>query len=251
MSSKRKPIKASVRFEVFKRDSFKCQYCGAASPDVVLQVDHIHPVSKGGDNEVMNLITACRDCNGGKSDKTLSDNSVIERQRAQLEELNERREQLEMMLQWRQELRSMDDDMITAVVDEISLYLPDNMCVNDSGRDSIRRWLHKYSFLEVMEAAPISADRHNPRESDPGSVGAFFAGIPKTCAFYRLPDDERKVFYARGILRNRLTYMNENMVIQLIRNAIADGGDIEEIIELAKTVTSWTQFKNALEGNHE
>ena len=55
MKNKRKPIGEKLRFEVFKRDQFKCQYCGVAAPDVVLHIDHINPVSKGGDNEK----TAC------------------------------------------------------------------------------------------------------------------------------------------------------------------------------------------------
>ncbi|MFX5785200.1 HNH endonuclease, partial [Acinetobacter baumannii] len=45
----RKNISTKTRFEVFKRDSFKCQYCGRCAPEVILHVDHIHPVSKGGE----------------------------------------------------------------------------------------------------------------------------------------------------------------------------------------------------------
>ena len=59
----RKAIPKSVRFEVFKRDKFTCQYCGASAPDVILEIDHIRPVSKGGTNDILNLVTACRDCN--------------------------------------------------------------------------------------------------------------------------------------------------------------------------------------------
>ena len=71
---KRKTIGDKLRFEVFKRDQFKCQYCGKAAPDVVLNVDHINPVSKGGENDILNLVTSCEDCNSGKSDRLLSDN---------------------------------------------------------------------------------------------------------------------------------------------------------------------------------
>ena len=67
--AKRKNLSKSVRFEVFKRDSFTCQYCGKSAPDVVLEVDHIIPVSKGGDNDISNLITSCFECNRGKSNK--------------------------------------------------------------------------------------------------------------------------------------------------------------------------------------
>lgn len=58
----RTPIPKKLRFEVFKRDSFKCQYCGKSAPEVVLHVDHIKPVAEGGTNEITNLITACADC---------------------------------------------------------------------------------------------------------------------------------------------------------------------------------------------
>lgn len=67
------PIGKSLRFEVFARDSFTCQYCGRRPPDVILEVDHIHPRSKGGDDDHVNLVTSCYDCNRGKRDKVLSE----------------------------------------------------------------------------------------------------------------------------------------------------------------------------------
>lgn len=69
---KRRPISVKTRFEVFKRDNFTCQYCGAHPPDVLLHVDHINPVSNGGQNDEVNLITSCQDCNLGKGKRLLS-----------------------------------------------------------------------------------------------------------------------------------------------------------------------------------
>lgn len=100
----RENLSKKGRFEVFKRDSFTCQYCGAKAPDVLLQVDHIVPVSKGGTNDILNLITSCQPCNAGKSDRELSDTSILDKQRQQLEDLQERREQIEMMINWQREL---------------------------------------------------------------------------------------------------------------------------------------------------
>ena len=68
----RKVISKKTRFEIFKRDSFKCQYCGSIPPHVVLEVDHIIPVKQGGKNELENLITACFECNRGKGARELS-----------------------------------------------------------------------------------------------------------------------------------------------------------------------------------
>ena len=57
-----------LRFKVFKRDGFRCIYCGRTVKEhgTTLQVDHIIPRSKGGSNDFGNLITACFECNQGK-----------------------------------------------------------------------------------------------------------------------------------------------------------------------------------------
>ncbi len=60
-------VSKRVRFEVLRRDNHTCQYCGAKAPDVVLHVDHVMPVSLGGDDKPNNLVVACRDCNAGKT----------------------------------------------------------------------------------------------------------------------------------------------------------------------------------------
>ena len=66
---KRKPIKPSLRFEILKRDNYRCQMCGVTAKDgAALEIDHITPVAKGGTNDADNLQVLCRECNAGKSD---------------------------------------------------------------------------------------------------------------------------------------------------------------------------------------
>lgn len=68
----RPPLSPETRFAVLERDEFTCRYCGRAAPDVELHIDHVKPVSKGGTNALDNLVTACADCNLGKSDRDLA-----------------------------------------------------------------------------------------------------------------------------------------------------------------------------------
>jgi hypothetical protein len=59
-----------LRFEILRRDNHACRYCGATAPDVKLTVDHVVPKALGGTDDPSNLVTACADCNSGKTSST-------------------------------------------------------------------------------------------------------------------------------------------------------------------------------------
>lgn len=66
----RSKMNSSIRYDILKRDHFRCVICGRSAEDgVKLHVDHIIPVSKGGKTEYSNLRTLCDTCNFGKRDK--------------------------------------------------------------------------------------------------------------------------------------------------------------------------------------
>ena len=50
--------------EVYRRDGYVCQYCG--DEEGPFAIDHVHPLSRGGSNELSNLVVACRVCNSSK-----------------------------------------------------------------------------------------------------------------------------------------------------------------------------------------
>jgi len=62
------PLTTEARqyIEIIKHDP--CVYCGQYG-DIV--IDHIHPVSRGGDSDWTNLAPACRSCNAAKTNKSL------------------------------------------------------------------------------------------------------------------------------------------------------------------------------------
>jgi hypothetical protein len=68
----RATIPLKDRWAILKRDKYRCARCGASPSidhQVELEVDHIHPVAKGGGNTLENLQTLCRKCNQGKKDR--------------------------------------------------------------------------------------------------------------------------------------------------------------------------------------
>ena len=152
----RKPLSKKVRFEVFKRDHFTCQYCGRMAPDVILEIDHIKPVAEGGTNDMINLITSCRDCNRGKGKRKLSDKSELKKQQDELEKLATIREQTEMMMKWKYELM----DVLENQVDCIDRYIGENTIwsLSDYGRSCIKKLIRQFSFQEAYQAVEIAFD---------------------------------------------------------------------------------------------
>jgi 5-methylcytosine-specific restriction endonuclease McrA len=68
--TERAKVTPSLRYSVLQRDGFRCVICGRSAQDnISLEVDHIVPISKGGQTEYANLQTLCMDCNRGKSNK--------------------------------------------------------------------------------------------------------------------------------------------------------------------------------------
>lgn len=227
---KRKDIPKSVRFEVLKRDKFTCQYCGKQAPDVILHIDHIKPVAKEGTNDIINLITSCGICNLGKSDKLLSDDSTLKKAKNQLDELQERREQLDMMMEWQRGLRTLSDD----TTNEICRYweeLAPGFSVNDNGKAKIKQWVRKYSVAEITEAMDIASEQYLKFEGERVTGDSYefaFGKIPGICRVNQEAKDDPEIkdlYYIRAILRNRLP-----------RN---EGYDSVEALKFLKVARSW------------
>lgn len=248
----RKPISQKTRFEVFKRDKFTCQYCGKRAPDVVLHCDHIEPVAAGGKGDILNLITACVDCNAGKGARKLTDGSAVEKQQRQLADLEERRQQLEMMLKWRAGLANEGDRKVDALAEEIRVHM--GVGLNDFGRKLAKQWLKKYDFTDLLDAVADVAERREifkDPEAQRVETDRAINQIPKTAGWAKTCRERpqvRRFYYIRGILNRRLSYVNQWECIQLMEKAFVLGIDVDWMEMCAKELTSWTQWREAIEG---
>lgn len=249
----RKPISKSTRFEVFKRDKFTCQYCGRSAPDVVLHVDHIQPVAKEGDNDILNLVTSCRDCNAGKSDKTLSDDSAIQRRKKQLDDLQERREQLDMMLEWHKSLIDIDSSATNGVCDLWGgLVAPWKL--TEVGKAGIGKLVRTYGLAEIFESMRLSVDQYVERKQDgtptEESVNKAFDYIGRI-ARSRKKMQERPylngLYHIRNIAKRRCNYFKDWEAIDLLERAYLAGRDIDELREIALGTRNWSDWSWEME----
>lgn len=250
----REPLSKKLRFEVFKRDSFTCQYCGQKAPDVVLHCDHINPVAAGGGNDILNLITSCFDCNSGKGARTLSEQAVLNKQVDQLAELQARREQIEMLIDWRTGLERLKEDTVESVASMWSVVTEGRVSLTATGRDKVRKMVKEFGLDLVLQALPEAIDTYARRgEGDRftlESIDVAFSKLAGVCRTLRDSKEKpwlKRAFYVRGILRNRLNYLDDKEALRLMEEAAARKVDFDSLDRVARSVSSWTAFRTTLE----
>lgn len=159
-------IGKKARFEIFKRDGFACQYCGATPPRALLQVDHIIPVALEGTNDSDNLITACQECNLGKGATPLE---IVPQNLAQkAQETSEREAQLAGYSAVMQAKRARLDEETWTIIE---IFYPKAVSAKKSELQSIKRFIEALGFhtvLDAAEAGDARFPRHNFR---------YFCGI--------------------------------------------------------------------------
>lgn len=147
-------ISKKLRFDVFKRDSFTCVYCGKTPPLVILEVDHLNPKSKGGTDVVDNLVTACFDCNRGKGAKELKDIPSTLNEKTIL--AKEKRNQL---MAYNKMLRAEEEylQLLCDGVNEIyTSYFPEWQLTDNFMNISLKMFIKKLPITEVEQAMRIA-----------------------------------------------------------------------------------------------
>jgi hypothetical protein len=159
---KRKSLSKKLRFEVFKRDSFTCQYCGQMPPTVVLEIDHIVPVVSGGENEIENLITSCFDCNRGKGPRLLS--SVPKSISDNLQSIKEKEDQIGEYRKFVKKIKRREKKDIGLIVSIFEESFPGYVPTEKFKNVSIGRFLNKLPLHEVENAMFSAVSRMTNRD---------------------------------------------------------------------------------------
>lgn len=168
--SGRKQIGKKQRFEVFKRDGFTCQYCGATPPSVLLHVDHIDPVALGGENDEDNLITSCEHCNLGKGARPLSAVPKGLAERAQ--EVEEREAQIAGYSSIMDAARERVEDDAWRVAEVLRPGASDGYPI--AKLNSIKKFVQSLGVHEVLDAADIATSRRPYSEAQ---AFKYFCGV--------------------------------------------------------------------------
>jgi hypothetical protein len=245
----RKQITKKARFEVFKRDNFTCMYCGRKAPEIILEIDHIKPVSKGGSNEIINLITSCFDCNRGKGKRILTNKQEIEKEYTQLQILSKQKDQLELLLKWKDELLKVDEQLLEFFKEIVFIASNQDFELNDTGLKKLKNYIKKYDKQELIKGIQDSFSSYYNNYyydsySDSQKSDAFnkaFNSIPLVINSAKKQSSDpllKDIYYCRGILRNRLKNINYKDAVIVIRKFFEQWG-IDETVDYCKKVERW------------
>lgn len=148
-------ISKKIRFEVFKRDGFKCAYCGKTPPEVILEIDHIDPKSKGGKDDINNLITACFDCNRGKRNILLD--KIPNQMNENIEILRSKELQLKEYRKYIKKIEKRINDDINGIEEIFKINFPNKMFTDQFRDATLKNFLNNFlTFEEVKEAMYIA-----------------------------------------------------------------------------------------------
>ena len=241
-TTKRKSLSKKVRFEVFKRDKFTCQYCGKMAPDVILHVDHIVPVSKGGTNDILNLVTSCQDCNLGKGARKLDDESVVKKQQRLLKELADKNEQLEMILEWKKSIGEFKD----IELNKICQYFSDsfNHRPTENGKKAIKKLLKEFTFQQIIEAIDIAYEKYYTGDDKTAEIA--FSKIGGICYNNSRSENIKKQIYYFNYLKKachgNFNYTNDDRLKDFVMDKIFSDDDFERIKVIVSRSRHWTNF---------
>lgn len=238
--AERRSLSNKIRFEVFKRDSFTCQYCGKKAPDVVLNVDHIKPVADGGTNDIFNLITSCFECNNGKRDIPLDKQKELDKQRESLEILEERRKQLDMLFKWKTELTSVKNYEL----EKMEQFILDtyDVSLTDSGKNNLQKYIKEFGINEVMESTQIAFDQYDSFEK-------AFNYIPRICNVRKQQQDHpeyKDIYYLSKIAESNCAYYSKHRVINFLK-AYYTPDDFDYLKMQFSKLRNWTELRDLLE----
>ena len=215
----RRSMSNSKRFEIFKRDGFRCLYCGGTPVQVLLRVDHVIPVAKGGTDDPSNLVTSCFDCNAGKAARPLGERRF--ESKLGREEDKEHAQQILEYLKVQREITAAKDE----VVDELERRWLHEVGELPTGmRSRLRSAVQEFGLQRAQEAIEIVA--RNLHGRGPTAQVKYLHGI-----FRKWREEEQPVSIASPapvLHRSRRALEVE----QALRNLVVPGGrTIQDIVE--------------------
>jgi len=155
-----------------------------------------------------------------------------------------------MMMEWRSGLHDIEDDALSRLSDYIGerwFYVP-----NESGKADLRKWIKRFSFQEILEAAESAFTEIAEVQGERVTKESWERAFKKVPAFANVRRRQKdkpylgELFYIRGIVRNRVRWRQYDCMA-ITESAFLAGVPLDAIADLARNIDSVDEFEGGLD----
>lgn len=232
-------ISKKLRFQIFKRDNFTCQYCGKnpADHNVILEIDHAISKFDGGDSDEENLITSCFDCNRGKSkDSIVLKNEVDIKQ--SLKNAQEQLSQVKAMSKLREIKKEIEDEKWSWIDDFVGCYTSElRKKLKKTIQRETKKGTEREMLVEVIEITCNRFEREDEFLTD--SFFKYFHGVlhnKKNPILFRMKmywknQPNGTGYLPFGFLERKLKTRSEEEIINIMDEAKGCWKPLKELLD--------------------
>jgi hypothetical protein len=159
--------------------------------------------------------------------------------------INEKREQLRMINQWREELLTLDEEQVSFIRQQFLVRT--GSLFNTTGELTIKKQLKKYGYQKVVEAIDLAIDKYwdkSARTSEDWEI--TFKRVGGILYLNTQPEEKKKMSYIKGIARNRFGYFNEFKAAMIIEQYFTFYSDYDWIEKFTKRAKNWSEWYYSL-----
>jgi hypothetical protein len=235
-----------IKYEIFEKDAFKCQFCGTGTPNVTLQLVRIQDAQQNDEwLDLAFLSTSCKICEKKKSGvEEKSPNNYMS-----IDELEERLQQLKMLINWRKGMLNIRKQQLANLISYWENKIPDFETNNDQ-KKYLAAYISKYSSDEIRSAMDMAVDKFikfsDDGTLDKNSILTAFSKIPEIC---QTKTEIVNTHETDGLQRihNQLEqgisgFFDSNRASQWLNYARSWEVPIDDLFKMATSVKSWTEF---------
>jgi len=177
-------VSQGLRFAVLDRDGFRCKYCGKTAGESKLEVDHVIPVTLGGDDTMDNLATSCKKCNRGKAGLALGDGETDSELAMRLKALDRRVDILTGIAELHTEVIRLRNKEMWQIVEEWH-HARNETQHNDKGEHTatfaltscIKGVLARVGFEETLDCVHIALSGHTRTTSETNAIKYLYGVV--------------------------------------------------------------------------
>lgn len=257
MEKDKTTLTPSLQRLILERDEFTCTECRRQVPKVLLFIDRIlSPESEealGDVPEEDKYTCLCEEC-------YKQAHSHLQIKAAT--RTAERRKQLEMMVEWRRENKSLASDTNAYLIDYINGKI-EPYSLTKQGTQNVRKAIRKSNFTTALDAIDETFDHYitydNGEDINKASVDEFISKIGGYLYINSLPPVEKEMYHILNSCKARFRWWDQQIAKNLVLNYIdalrEQGWSEDRILEDLKTELrrasneqrNWSQWTDLME----